>query len=106
VIQKGSNMLSNKIIADRPLAGNENRAHVHKGGRYQEMTPMTADGGVSGTNRSGDMPPGILGAPLNSDPHAHQRRSNNLSKAPFERPGSHYATENRRRIHGRGVDYK
>jgi hypothetical protein len=53
-----------------------------------------------------EMGPGILGAPLNPDPHRHGRHSNNLSVKPGEKPGSHYADENRRRIYGRDVKYR
>ena len=63
-------MLSNKIIADRPLAGNENRAHIHKSGRYQEMMPMNAGDGVAAARAPNDLPPSIRGdAPMKVNPH-------------------------------------
>jgi hypothetical protein len=98
-------MLSNKIIADRPLAGNENRSHIHKGGRYQEMQPC--DGSGSAVARpANDLPMPLRGdLPLDADPHS-RGRSNNLSQKPFEKSGAHYAEENRRRIFGRDVKYR
>jgi hypothetical protein len=102
------------------MRGDPNRAHLEKqSGVHNPPAERSAFGPVAERTVMGErtvhdpncvpgveMGPGILGKPINSDPHAHQRRSDNLSKAPFERPGSHYAEENRRRIHGRGVDYK
>jgi hypothetical protein len=64
-------MLSNKIVPDQTRAGNENRAHVGKAGIYNQMTPMPASGGPVGASSPGEMPGGILGAPLNPNPHGH-----------------------------------
>jgi hypothetical protein len=79
-------MLSNKILPDESRAGNENRAHVAKAGRYQMMTPCDGSGSA-GAVSPGDMGPGILNGnsvPMTLDPHAGARRSNdNISvKAP------------------------
>jgi hypothetical protein len=70
------------------------------------MTPC--DGSGSAVARpANDLPMPIRGdAPENPDPHSHGRLSNNLSKKPFERPGSHYTEEIRRRVHGRDVKYR
>jgi hypothetical protein len=92
---------------------NENRAKFRRDS-VNPMSPRSAFGPIAGGSAIDpansvpgvEMGAGILGAPLNPDPHSHGRRSNNLSKMPPEKPGSHYAEENRRRIHGRGVDYK
>jgi hypothetical protein len=110
-------MLSNKIIADRPLAGNENRAHIHKGGRYQEMTPRSADGPIAdgridpaNSVPGNEMPPGILNPnsmPMMKDAHANARHSNeNRTAMPGEKSRTAYADENRRRIYGRDVKYR
>jgi hypothetical protein len=83
---------------------NENRTRLADS--INKPTPATADGGPIGATSPGEMGPGILGAPLNPDPHRHGRHSNNLSVKPGEKPGSHYADENRRRIFGRDVKYR
>jgi hypothetical protein len=107
-------MLGNKVLPDETRAGEENRAHIHKAGRYQQMTPRSADGSVAGGAiidpncvPGREQPPGILGAPINPDPHSHGRHSHESTAVkPPERPGAHYAEENRRRIYGRGVKYR
>jgi hypothetical protein len=87
------------------MSGNENKAHIGKGGIENFMTPCDGSGSA-GPVSPGEMGPGILGAPVNSDPHRHGRNSNNLSQKPPERPGSHYTDEIHRRLHGRDVKYR
>jgi hypothetical protein len=94
------------------LRNNENHARF-KNDSVNRMSPRSADGSVAGGAiidpncvPGREQPPGILGAPINSDPHRHGRHSNNISQKPPERPGSHYAEENRRRIFGRDVKYR
>jgi hypothetical protein len=108
LIKKEINMLSNKILSDKPLAGNENRAHIHQSGRYQEMMPMPAGGGVAGNVRGAgpnDLPPSIRpDAPLNSDPHRNLRGSHqNLTNKPADKNRS---AEPGRRIYSRDTTYK
>jgi hypothetical protein len=76
-------MLSNKILPDESRAGNENRARVGKAGRYNEMRPMTADGGVAVRRAHNDLPPSIRGdAPMMVGPHDGGRRRNDNASAP------------------------
>jgi hypothetical protein len=83
----------------------ENRARFLRDS-VNTPTPCRADG-VASAMPANDLPPGILGAPLNSDPHRHGRHSHeNLTQKPGERPGSHYTAENRRRLYDRGVKYR
>jgi hypothetical protein len=84
-------MLSNKILPDESRAGNENRAHVGRAGRYQQMMPMPGDCGVACSVRGAgpnDLPPPLRGdAPMTLDPHAAGRHSfDNLAVKPGERP--------------------
>jgi hypothetical protein len=108
-------MLSNKILPDESRAGNENRAHVGKAGRYQMMTPRSADGSIAGgaqfdpanSVKGNEMPPGILGAPMTTDPHRAGRHStDNLPARAPERPRSQRTEETRNRIYGRTPTYK
>jgi hypothetical protein len=105
-------MLSNKILPDESRAGNENRAHVGKAGRYQQMTPMNAGDGVAGSVRGAgpnDLPMPLRGdAPMMLDPHKNFRNSAfNLSVKPGEKSRSSYAAEDRRRLRpGSGDTYK
>jgi hypothetical protein len=107
-------MLSNKILPDESRAGNENRAHIGKAGRYQQMTPRSADGPIGGgmhdpTNSvpAPDIPRdrGICSStPMNKDPHIGGRHSNeNRTMAPGEKNRS---AEPGRRIYGRDTSYK
>jgi hypothetical protein len=100
-------MLSNKIIADRPLAGNENRAHIHKASRYNQMTPMPASGGAAGSVRGAgpnDLPPPIRGdLPILTDPHQNQRgHQQNLKNMPREISPARHQAETRARLYDRG----
>jgi hypothetical protein len=111
-------MLSNKILPDESRAGNENRAHVGKAGRYQQMTPRSADGPIAGGSRfdpynavpAPDMPPGILNGnsvPMTTDSHRAGRHStDNLPNRAPERPRTQRTEETRRRIYERGPGYK
>jgi hypothetical protein len=91
---------------DDALRGNENRARIETAGVYNRMTPCDGSGSAV-AHPANDLPMPIRGdAPENPDPHSHGRLSNNLSKKPFERPGSHYTEEIRRRVHGRDVKYR
>jgi hypothetical protein len=104
-------MVGNKIVPDESRAGNENRAHVGRAGIYNQTTPMTSDGGVSGTNLSNAMPEGILrgdSVPMTLDPHANARHSNeNRTLAPGERARSKETAEIHRRLKpDSGVGYK
>jgi hypothetical protein len=97
-------MVGNKIVPDESRAGNENRAHVGRAGIYNQPTPMTSDGGVSGTNLSNDMPAGILGAPMTTDPHRNLKGSHqNLTNKPADKNRS---AEPGRRIYSRDTTYK
>jgi hypothetical protein len=112
-------MLSNKILPDESRAGNENRAHVGKAGRYQMMTPRSADGSVAGgaqidpanSVKGNEMPPGILrgdSVPMTTDSHAGGRHTGlqNLAVKPGEVSRSARAEETRRRIYSRGPGYR
>jgi hypothetical protein len=103
-------MLSNKILPDETRAGQENRAHVHKAGRYQQMTPMPADGGVARAPAPNDIPleRGICSSnPMTLDPHSAGRHStDNLPNRAPERPRTQRTEETRRRIYSRNTDYK
>jgi hypothetical protein len=76
------------------------------------MTPMDADGGGAGSVRGAgpnDLPPSIRpDQPLCLDPHAAGRHSfDNMAVKPGEKPRSHYAAEDRRRLRpGSGDTYK
>jgi hypothetical protein len=100
-------MLGNKILPDESRAGEENKAHVHKAGRYQMMTPMPADGGTHRPPSPGEMGAGILGAPMTLDPHKNLRHTaENLGTKPGEKSRSSYTSEIHRRLHGRDVKYR
>ena len=99
--------MSNKIVSDPTYDGNENRKHIAGRGRYQQMTPMPADGGPIGATSPGEMGPGILGAPMTLDPHkAGRHSSDNLPNRAPERPRTQRTEETRRRIYSRNTDYK
>ena len=105
-------MLSNKILPDESRAGNENRAHVAKAGRYQQMTPRSADGPVAEGGmihdpncvRGNEMPPPSRGdAPLFVDPHQNQRgHHQNLTNKPREISPARHQAESRARIYDYG----
>jgi hypothetical protein len=101
-------MLTNKILPDESRAGNENRAHIHKAGRYQMMTPCDGTG-AAGAVSPGELPPGILNSnsmPMTLDAHQNARHSNeNRSVAPAEKNRSKYTEEIHHRIHGRDTKY-
>jgi hypothetical protein len=103
-------MVENKIVPDESRAGNENRAHVGRAGIYNQTTPMTSDGGVSGTNLSNAMPEGILrgdSVPFTLDPHSAGKKStDNLPNRAPERPRTQRTNEVRNRIYGRTPTYK
>jgi hypothetical protein len=98
-------MLSNKILPDESRAGNENRAHIHKAGRYQQMMPMPADGGPIGPTSPNDLPPPIRGdAPITTHPHRNLRHSHqNLTNKPADKNRS---AEPGRRIYSHDTAYK
>jgi hypothetical protein len=96
------------------LKGNENRARIEKAGVHNRMSPANAvpptaadASGVVGR----PMGPGILNSnsvPMMKDAHAQGRRSfDNMVNKPPEKPRSHYAAEDRRRLNpGSGDTYK
>ena len=89
---------------------NENRARLRDS--INKPTPCNADGGVAGNVRGAgpnDLPPPLRDdAPMMTDPHAAGRNSfDNMERKPPERPRSHYAAEDRRRLRpGSGDTYK
>jgi hypothetical protein len=101
-------MLSNKILPDESRAGQENKAHVGKAGRYQQMTPC--DGTGSAVARpANDLPAGGIcsSTPMTLDPHAGARRSNdNVRVKEGEVSRSARTTEIHRRLEDRTPRYK
>jgi hypothetical protein len=82
-------------------AGNENRAK-----HSASLNPPSDCSSLSRPASPGAMPPPIRGdAPVTSDPHFHGRLStDNATVRPPERPRSHYAAEDRRRLNPRSGD--
>jgi len=95
-------MLNNKIIPDQSQAGNENRAHIHKAGRYNEMMPMTAEGGQARAPAANDIPDrlqGLCSANPLLDPHSRGRgHFESTTNKPNEIERSRYTAENRSRV--------
>jgi hypothetical protein len=60
---------------------NANRAHVERA-NYNQPTPADAGAGAAGRVSPGEMPPGILGKPLNSSPHDGGRRQTDNASEP------------------------
>lgn len=86
-------MLSNKIAPDPSRAGNENSAHIGRGGRYQEMMPASAYSNAGAKHDPGRQveageivaPPVRGDQPMTLDPHSNARHSNeNRSVHPKE----------------------
>jgi hypothetical protein len=96
------------------LRNNENRARF-KNDSINTMTPRSADGSIAGGMRfdpasvpGNPMPPGILGAPMTTDPHRHGQRSfDNTENKPGEATRAERSGETRRRlIESRSPSYK
>jgi hypothetical protein len=92
------------------LAKDQNRAHIEKGARFNQMTPCDGSGSAS-PMPANDLPPGILNPnsmPMTKDAHAGGRHSalQNLGTRPAEKSRAAYAEEIRRRIHGRDTKYR
>lgn len=77
-------MLSNKIVPDQSSVGNENRAHVHKAGRYNLMADMPAEGGTHRPPSPGEITAPGLCSPTGQmrGPHDGGRRVADNASAP------------------------
>ena len=84
------------------MAGNENRAHIEKSGVENRMTPCDGTGSA-GAVSPGEMPPGILGKSMFTDPHQNQRgHHQNLTNKPREISPARHQSEARARIYDYG----
>jgi hypothetical protein len=93
--------IGNEVLPGQSRAGNENLAHVHKAGRYNEPHPRSADGSIGGgaihdlnSMPAPDIPRdrGICSStPMTLDPHFGGRHGfDNAVNKPGEKSRSSY----------------